>query len=76
MQAALSSAAGCLQNDSVSGVHGRNAWKLAVGPCLPQPGDYGRLRTWASLSWTAFAPLAGWVNSTYGIRWGSRNDSG
>lgn len=92
-------------------------------PCL-QPGDYGRLRTWASVSWTAvrggllakaacdcsgvcrigwrlgllgacmraaqwyrahaptagiirlaqpslpmqFAPLAGWVNSRFGIR--------
>ena len=34
-----------------------------------QPGDYGRLRTWASVSWTAFAPLAGWVNSSFGIRW-------
>ena len=33
-----------------------------------QPGDYGRLRTWASVSWTAFAPLAGWINARYGIR--------
>ena len=35
-----------------------------------QPGDYGRLRAWASLSWSAFAPLAGWVNSTFGLRVG------
>lgn len=49
---------------------------LSVGghadlPCASptlQPGDYGRLRTWASVSWTACAPLAGWVNATWGIR--------
>lgn len=41
-------------------------------PACSQPGDYGRLRTMASVSWTAFAPLAGWVNSTFGIRWGQQ----
>ena len=44
---------------------------LADLPC-PQPGDYGRLRTWASIAWTAFAPLAGWVNSSFGIRWAGK----
>lgn len=46
----------------------------APSPACPfprplQPGDYGRLRTMASIAWTAFAPLAGWVNSRFGIRW-------
>lgn len=46
--------------------------------CLPrshaiaciQSGDYGRLRTWASVAWVAFAPLSGWVIQTYGARTG------
>ncbi|EFN59197.1 hypothetical protein CHLNCDRAFT_50056 [Chlorella variabilis] len=42
----------------------------AVMAASTHPGDYGRLRTWASVSWTAFAPLAGWVNSSFGIRVG------
>ncbi|KAL4431140.1 hypothetical protein ABPG75_006396 [Micractinium tetrahymenae] len=42
----------------------------AVMAASDHPGDYGRLRTMASISWTAFAPLAGWVNSTFGIRVG------
>ncbi|KAL4423566.1 hypothetical protein ABPG77_004606 [Micractinium sp. CCAP 211/92] len=42
----------------------------AVMAASDHPGDYGRLRTMASVSWTAFAPLAGWVNSTFGIRVG------
>jgi hypothetical protein len=48
---------------------------LAALPCL-QPGDYGRLRTWASFAWTAFAPLAGWVNSSFGIRWADKLEGG
>lgn len=33
-------------------------------------GDYGRLRTWASAAWVAFAPIAGWVNEKYGVSMG------
>lgn len=34
---------------------------------LLQPGDYGRARTWASLTWTLFSPVAGLVNAHFGI---------
>ncbi len=35
--------------------------------CCAQPGDYGRARTWASLTWTLFSPIAGHVNARFGI---------
>lgn len=35
-----------------------------------QPGDYGKARTWASLTWTLLSPVAGLVNSRFGIRMG------
>jgi hypothetical protein len=57
--------------------HASQPTHLRLGrlPCL-QPGDYGRLRTWASFAWTAFAPLAGWVNSSFGIRWVGKLEGG
>ena len=32
-----------------------------------QPGDYGKVRTWASVAWIIFAPIAGLVNERYGM---------
>ncbi len=46
-----------------------NALLLCSYECL-QVGTYGQLRTYASLAWITFAPLAGWVNHTYGLRMG------
>ncbi|GAB4822224.1 hypothetical protein N2152v2_009270 [Parachlorella kessleri] len=31
------------------------------------PGDYGRARTWASLTWTILSPIAGLVDARFGI---------
>lgn len=37
---------------------------------LLQPGDYGRIRSLASLAWALMAPVAGTVNGRWGVRAG------
>ena len=42
----------------------------AIMAASTHPGDYGRVRTWANVAWVVCAPIAGWVNDTYGNRAG------
>lgn len=42
----------------------------SVMAAAASPGDYGRIRSLASLAWALMAPVAGYVNGRWGIRAG------